>query len=119
MAYRKLDPEFKTKWLKALRSGRYKQVSGTLRDDHFFNEDEERVEGVAYCCLGVACNILNPKAWKKAKDEYDYGFDWGDLPSSTTRKLPFCTPAVGSHLANMNDGGSTFVEIADWIEKKL
>lgn len=34
------------KWLNALRSGKYKQTTGTLEDNDF-------VDGARYCCLGV------------------------------------------------------------------
>lgn len=37
-----MDPEIKTKWLEALRSGRYKQAQRTLSKD-----------ADTYCCLGV------------------------------------------------------------------
>lgn len=41
-----MNPEIKEKWVKALRSGVYKQGSGVLRSTN------ER-----YCCLGVLCEI--------------------------------------------------------------
>lgn len=37
------------KWIKALRSGKYKQTTKTLQDDN------------GYCCLGVACKVLIPE----------------------------------------------------------
>jgi len=42
----KLPPKFKAKWLKALRSGEYKQTNGTLYDNG------------KHCCLGVACEVV-------------------------------------------------------------
>ena len=47
-----IDPEFKAKWLEALRSGRYRQTSLMLRDK------------VGFCCLGVACDISGKGTWK-------------------------------------------------------
>ena len=46
----KLPKEFRTKWLKALTNGSYKQTSSML---------VETIEGQKnkYCCLGVACRI--------------------------------------------------------------
>lgn len=41
------------KWIEALRSGEYSQTKGTLQDH----------EG--YCCLGVACKVLNPSHRRK------------------------------------------------------
>ena len=37
------------KWIKALRSGEYKQSTKRLQTDR------------GYCCLGVACKVLIPK----------------------------------------------------------
>lgn len=50
------------KWIKALRSGKYKKTTGTLEDEYGF------------CCLGVACKVLN-----KSNILYD-GFIEGTLP---------------------------------------
>lgn len=49
----KLKPAIKRRWLKALRSGKYKQGTGSLRD------------GDGFCCLGVLCDVVkNDKALK-------------------------------------------------------
>lgn len=45
----RINREQFNKWIKALRSGRYKQTKGTLQDRN------------GYCCLGVACKVLIPK----------------------------------------------------------
>ncbi len=50
-------------WIRALRSGRYKQTVETLRKDD---------EPVAYCCLGVACNISKLGKWD-GDGEYKIG----------------------------------------------
>ncbi len=47
----KIDPEFKVKWLAALRSGEYIQGQGALRTDLDGHNS-------SYCCLGVACSLL-------------------------------------------------------------
>ena len=113
MAYKKLDPKFKAKWVKALRSGRYKQTDNTLREIN--SKGESR-----YCCLGVACNIIDRKAWRTDfAFADDYHLAWGKYPSNETRHLKFVTSAVGSKHSQMNDSGSTFKDIADWIDKNL
>lgn len=61
----KLRKSVKTKWLKALRSGEYKQARSTLRKDTYDDN------GHSYCCLGVLCDI-HRKTQKKAK------FKWND-----------------------------------------
>ena len=45
----KMNPKIKEKWLKALRSGEYKQGRESLRKDD------------KYCCLGVLCDIAPKK----------------------------------------------------------
>lgn len=47
MKPQKLKHEVKEKWLKALRSGEYKQGRNTL-----YNPDTDQ-----YCCLGVLCEL--------------------------------------------------------------
>ena len=105
-----MKKEIKKKWLTALRSGKYKQTNGALKDKQGF------------CCLGVLCDvhrIENKKRW--AKDFHYYGealilpteiINWAGLKSNS--------PDVsGSSLAELNDYGETFEEIADLIEKQL
>lgn len=111
------DSEVKRKWIEALRSGKYDQGHGTLRRKNTF------------CCLGVQLDIAGCR-WEKVTQEtmddviyipyvnlthvsgqgfwsYDYMEEIG-LSSEEMRQL-----------ANMNDIGSSFNEIADYIEKNL
>ena len=46
-----MDADLKAKWLEALRSGKYEQTQGTLRD------------GDAFCCLGVLCDLTGRGKW--------------------------------------------------------
>lgn len=107
----------KRKWVKALRSGRYKQGSSALKND----------KG-EFCCLGVLCNVMRVK-WREN--------DWGDfiphiegkpvgqtmspagyLGNGLLRKVGMAN-STQQKLAEMNDHGSTFKEIADFIQKHL
>ena len=51
------------KWVKALRSGDYKQGHGRLRTDDTF------------CCLGVACDLY-AQEHPEAKWTFNYEVDW-------------------------------------------
>lgn len=103
----KMDPELKAKWVKALRSGEYRQGRGTLRD----------TEG-RYCCLGVFCVVagieLDPR---------------GKFPAAHPHSYQPIGDMIGGDLAqlyNRNDGEAefsgrplSFPEIADYIEESL
>jgi len=52
---------FIKEWVKALRSGEYKQGQSYLR-----NRDNK------FCCLGVLCDLTNKKEWKVLLEEDDY-----------------------------------------------
>lgn len=54
------------KWIKALRSGDYKQGKNTLQDHN------------GYCCLGVACDIFIPK---NEQERHINGYLMGQFPS--------------------------------------
>ena len=114
----KMDPELKAKWLKALRSGRYKQGRGALRD-----------ENNCYCCLGVLGDIFDPSKWSTYADNqvsgcdtavYSYGTEVEMLRSEMLRGLGI---EDGTILASMNDGEDgppqDFLAIAEWIERNL
>lgn len=57
----KADKEFLKQWLKALRSGKYKQGDSWL---HYKNRGKDY-----YCCLGVACVLADPSSKWEPYDE--------------------------------------------------
>lgn len=96
------------KWIKALRSGKYKQTTGSLRDDK------------GHCCLGVLCAITPYK--------YNYTkLHKTTLPNKvinlvgTMDSNPWVKVKGNPHvttLANLNDiQHKSFAEIADIIEQ--
>lgn len=58
-------------WVRALESGKYEQTSGNLKTDEGF------------CCLGVACNLVDPNAWVLSKINEDGTpiIDWDEAYS--------------------------------------
>lgn len=123
----RLKPEVKAAWVKELKSGRYTQGFGWLRD----NQDK-------YCCLGVRCE-LGVKAGVIQNDglyihAYLYGNPEGDSPDEANfqdtmppaaerkwawvdyEKFPDDVHAAEVRLAEMNDNGMDFREIANRIE---
>jgi hypothetical protein len=118
-----MDATVKELWVKALRSGKYKQGFGKLRD---FDS--------TYCCLGVLCEVavkqgVIPEATQvEPGSKYGYLRALSYLPTQVREwaGLDAPNPAVAndkgitSGLGNHNDSGShDFNSIADMIEASL
>lgn len=122
--FKQMDSELKTKWLKALRGGGYRQGFGSLRQR---SEDDGKLN---YCCLGVLANVAGERWVDSWGDKSSYGIpiDGDDndmtnlLPDKVLKKVGM-TPRAQSRLAAMNDGDDcrrhSFRQIADWIDKNL
>lgn len=100
-------------WIVALRSGKYKQGAGCLREDD------------RYCCLGVLVDLYVKKhdlEWERVGEEYHLDGNAGTLPAvvSEWAELDSDNPIVnGRALATWNDDGMRFQGIADLIEEGL
>ena len=103
------------KWVAALRSGKYKQTKGRLREDNGF------------CCLGVLCNLhaeAHPKFAAKQSSKYHYDDNEGLPPKVVTEwagissDTGFFVDNYGQYfeLTVLNDQGKSFKQIADIIE---
>lgn len=78
-----MDKKLKTKWVNALRSGRYKQDQGCLK-----------VRGGGYCCLGVLAVVSGKALSTHGADGFLESFP--DL----MEQLPF---EIQDELAKLND----------------
>lgn len=112
-----MDQAVKTEWVKALRSGEYKQGKGRL-----MLKDAEG--NTTFCCLGVLCNILgmkaNPAGMYRDKTQYSFGHTYNaSYPTTEVMSLVGLTHDQARLLAIMNDDGNSFKAIADYIEKHL
>jgi hypothetical protein len=126
-----MNPKVKTKWLEALRGGEYKQARHRLRSPY---------DG--FCCLGVLCDIYTKEvggSWEYSECEDGCGHTLEVGDESATTDLPYCVVewagledsspqvrvAVGcsyfepATLAELNDEGRSFKEIADVIDHQL
>lgn len=117
-----MNPEIKSKWLEALRSGRYHQARGVLRAE----------DGKSHCCLGVLCDILQPDGWG---EEWEFEDPSGrfvvliaphTLSEDEDQTLSLSTlDAIGlasteeDTLITMNDDGQDFFAIAWYIDENL
>ena len=123
------------KWIRALRSGKYKQGKGYLKQ--FTSKHEPR-----HCCLGVLCELYNDTMKKNHKktlyteerqdnssDTIFVRFDLvdGGLPTAVRKWADIINPlgdfqvSCGEYecLADLNDSGKKFSTIADIIEKNV
>lgn len=100
-----MNTEIKSKWIKALRSGAYTQAVGELRNTN--------KEG-SFCCLGVLVDILEPNKWKDKEHQFSH---CGLLSEDFCREISLSNHLM-SHLAEMNDDGVSFANIADLIESE-
>lgn len=111
-----MKTEIKALWIEALVSGGYKQAKGSLR-----TED-------GYCCLGVLCDLHSKantdNSWCATgyASEYRYmGFSTA-LPQAVMNwaGVDDQDPTVGgAMLSNLNDGGTSFAQIAALINANL
>lgn len=122
----KLPKAFKTKWLKALRSGDYVQGRGALVNSTKDEEGQEWITG--YCCLGVAADVCGVPFEELKGKLYP-----STIKKSEKAKIPdilLKNPASGSLvevLSEKNDGEikagrmrrESFKQIANWIERNL
>lgn len=125
-----MDPQIKAQWLAALRSGEYRQGKRVLH-----NVDEN-----TFCCLGVLCDLaVRAGVVSEGRHKYNlrvaadievYGSD-GDCRSQGGVTLPdevqewagldSDNPWVGDSgvLAELNDMGRSFEELANLIDRDL
>jgi hypothetical protein len=117
------------RWVKALRSGKYQQGQSYLCTD---NGWEGQYGDPRYCCLGVSAEIegLPAKFHLSNGDEGQWFFDYpGDgtqdaMPDNQWFNKTYGFEAnsssyrngIAGKLADMNDEGRSFDEIADFIE---
>jgi hypothetical protein len=123
----------------ALRSGRYVQTRGWLRIVSHSNQDQSEAQEhfgpIGYCCLGVACDLMNPSNWIIEPYNHYAMFGLGDLnPESDDNNSSFLPPeamayygfrneageytdvnGVTQTLSQDNDNGKSFFDIADLI----
>ena len=109
--------KIRDKWIDALRSGQYKQGHRVLRS-----------AGDNYCCLGVLCEVERLTCKLVRNYFYDFAGHVSDINYlgysniDASGKLPTAvsyidgsTETQSSALADLNDEGFTFDEIAEII----
>lgn len=110
-----ITTKMKAKWIRALRSGRYKRGKGKLGN-----------EKMGYCCLGVLAKCTRIELSDHSLNVYSGFLKEGDLGAPI--RIPH---DVQSRLATMNDKETydtekeitvpkySFAEIATWVKKHV
>ena len=129
-----MNPEIKSKWLSALRSGEYEQARGGLMRIMRRNFETGKID-VGFCCLGVLCDLASQESvcrWQDmgavVNDQFGRAIFNGDsLPGpvmkwagldSVDPAIPF--PVEGKSLSVLNDTHQlNFHRIAALIEEHL
>lgn len=118
-----MTKQMKREWLAALRSGKYRQTKHQLHN------------GVGFCCLGVLLDACVEGDWEIADSDERGEVDgspkqaWAFVPAEGPRAVPTASDpesfsdvldgADMSVLIKMNDDGTRFPDIADWIEANV
>ena len=111
----KLPKKFKAKWVKALRSGKYKKTVSQLAQKHEVKGEKPQYQ---YCVLGVAGKICGIS--DSVLEEYG-NLDKDIVKNKNVPKiLVEGESLIPDKLISMNDGGRySFNKLADWIETNL
>lgn len=124
-----MNAEVKDKWIAALESGEYVQGTGLLNYKKIADETPK------LCCLGVLCELAvaegittsAKKNWTEGDSwETVYGDSWASayLPPEVIEwsGLPDHTGTLAGatrNLAQLNDQGATFADIAEVIREQF
>jgi hypothetical protein len=124
----RMNPQVKAQWLTALRSGEYEQTTGTLRRIEEYHDEDEfpPVKPVGWCCYGVLCDVAAKSGVKvirktdSSKEYFDGAADYLPQVVLEWAGLGDKDPIVREEsLADRNDRGVPFVDIANLIEEHL
>lgn len=119
------DPFFHRNWIEALRSGKYKSGQGVLKQNHLDDYGDTVLS--QFCCLGVACNEIDPSGWRKAYVDTDILMstsNWSAPDPFSVSNSDITVPDPVAYYygiytiipMGMNDTGWTFDEIASALE---
>lgn len=101
-----MDKEIKDKWIRSLRSGKYKQGRICLY----------RPKLKTYCCLGVLLKeiiYIEKDTYPSICSKVDYDAVSKILNEDSNKK------DISIQLIHKNDSDVSFNDIADWIENNL
>lgn len=108
-----MNKDLQDKWVKALRSGKYEQGAERLCTQT--DSDQE----AKFCCLGVLYDIAVDDYWVRNKTNNfwipEKNRSSVEFGKKTMKELGICQE-WHDDLANLNDAGDFFIELADLID---
>lgn len=98
-----MDKKLKDKWVKALRSGNYKQGKNKLRS----------LEDNCFCCLGVLCDVIDPEGWEEDRRAFLDRYKFYYKSSMGSGLLPYevLSDFFGPERSKTNIQGSKSIKI--------
>lgn len=113
-----MHPDWRKRWIDALRSGKYKQTTRALRR---FDTIDINGQDPRYCCLGVLCEISGQGSWVGAfyrtEGKLNVSSSTTSLPSALANLTELGARAQDL-LIEMNDVQAlTFLQIADALDQ--
>lgn len=105
-----MNRALRDRWVAALRSGQYPQSKGSLRTH------------TGYCCLGVLCDVVDPKAWRLIPHTEVFTHSGEGAAAYLSLDITERTHVwedAQVELVTMNDNNWPFRAIAQWIERNL
>lgn len=108
-----MDQDLVNRWIEALRSGKYTQTTGVLRN------------GSCFCCLGVLCDVSTDMGkWVGGSMSDCVDYVWSDIHHNhlsgqlpkNLREAAGLSEGNEQELMGMNDRGDSFKKIANRIE---
>ena len=116
-----LPKEFKEEWIKALKSGNYRQGAGALRRE--MDNTTNPSSTPEYCCLGVACSVAGVPEEYITGEWIDYvdGYEYDVVPevlhgvADENQLVATLSCMNDTHTADTTEHKFSFEDIADWI----
>src|SRR4051812_42693305 len=112
-----MKSELKEEWLRALRSGEYKQARGAL---HRMRTDlYNAAEG--HCCLGVLCEVVGVRKGTTINGVHEwYGSPmYTGVPSDNFLKRVGLSESHTDALVSLNDDSNSYEPTIKYIEENL
>jgi hypothetical protein len=106
--------QFIKRWIRWLRETDFDQGQSVLRNENKF------------CCLGIACHHSAKTKKAKIDENENVFYSYTETGDKSDLRLPNhfrqwigLTSEEQQYLIDLNDTGSDFDEIADWIEENV